>query len=232
MASEASLLETEARLSLFEPAGMAGDEDGWQKRKSAQTRITVLDAAVRCLAEFGYARTTTQLIAQTANISRGAMLHHYATKQELIESVIDYTFYKRMERLSREIRKLSEHERIVDQAGIEIFWTGLLTSEYEAYLELSIAARTDDELRAIFEPKAKKFDVIWCEEIASIFPEWDDKREKLQLAIDFCIAAMEGLLLNRAVWEPRERRQAMRKLVSLAILEVRDGDLGDRALAR
>ncbi len=231
MASDPEILESEARLSLFEPAGMAAEDDGWQKRKSAQTRIAVLDAAVKCLAEFGYARMTTQLIAHTANISRGAMLHHYATKQELIESVIDYTFYKRMERLSREIRKLSDHERVVEQAGIEIFWTGLLTPEYEAYLELSIAARTDDELRAIFEPKAKKFDKIWCEEIASIFPEWRNKRAKLQLAVDFCIAAMEGLLLNRSVWEPRERRIAIRRLVSLAILEVRDGDLGDRALA-
>ncbi len=210
---------------------MASEDDGWQKRKSAQTRVAVLEAAVDCLAHFGYARTTTQLIAQQANISRGAMMHHYATKQELIESVIDYTFFKRLERLTSGIRQLSEHERIVEQAGIELFWQTLLTPEYQAYLELAVAARTDAELRAIFIPKAKRFDAIWGGEIASIFPEWSDKSAKLRLAVDFCIAAMEGLMLNREIWEPRARRQAVRKVISLAILMIRDDDLGDQALA-
>jgi AcrR family transcriptional regulator len=220
------------RLTALEPAGMASDDDGWQKRKSAQTRMTVLEAAIECLARYGYARTTTQLIAQQANISRGAMIHHYASKQELVESVIDYTFYRRLEHLSAQVRKLSEHERVVEQAGIELFWDTLLTREYQAYLELVVAARTDEDLRAIFLPKAQRFDAIWSDEIASIFPEWQDKREKLRLAVDFCISAMEGLMLNRDIWQPRARRQAVRRVVSLAILMIRDGDLGDDAIKR
>lgn len=230
MSDATTLKDSDARLTALEPAGMASEEDGWQKRKSAQTRITVLEAAVDCLASYGYARTTTQLIAQKANISRGAMMHHYATKQELIESVIDYTFYRRLEMLSAEVRRLSEHDRIVEQAGIELFWQTLLTPEYQAYLELSIAARTDEELRAIFLPKARRFDKIWGDEIASIFPEWQDKREKLRLAVDFCISAMEGLMLNRDIWEPRARRVAVRRVVSLAILMIRDEKLGDEAM--
>ncbi len=207
----------------LEPAGMAGDEDGWQKRKSAQTRVAVLDAAVECLAAQGYSRTTTQLIAQTASISRGAMMHHYATKQELIDSVIDYTFFKRMELFAAEIKRLSDRERVEEQVGIELFWQTLLTREYQAYLELAIAARTDAELRAIFEPKARRFDTVWREATLKLFPEWADKPDRLMIAIDFCQAAMEGLLLNRSIWEPRERRVAVRKMVSDAILALRDG---------
>lgn len=209
----------------LEPAGMAADDDGWQKRKSAQTRIAVLDAAVECLATQGYSRTTTQLIAQTANISRGAMMHHYATKQELIDSVIDYTFYKRMESFALEVKKLSDRERVEEQAGIELFWQTLLTREYQAYLELAIAARTDAELREIFEPKARRFDGVWRDHIVKIFPEWKNMPGRLLLAVDFCQAAMEGLLLNRNIWEPRERRIALRKLVSVAILALRSGDI-------
>ena len=210
-------------LRTLEPAGMAGEDDPWQKRKSAQTRVAVLDAAVECLATQGYARTTTQLIAQTANISRGAMMHHYATKQDLIDSVIDYTFFKRMELFGREVKRLSDRERVEEQAGIELFWPTLLTREYQAYLELSIAARTDAELRAIFEPKARRFDEVWRQSTARLFPEWADKQDKLMIAIDFCQAAMEGLLLNRSIWEPRERRIAVRKMVSDAILSLRKG---------
>ena len=210
-------------LRTLEPAGMAGEDDPWQKRKSAQTRVAGLDAAVECLATQGYARTTTQLIALTANISRGAMMHHYATKQDLIDSVIDYTFFKRMELFGREVKRLSDRERVEEQAGIELFWQTLLTREYQAYLELSIAARTDAELRAIFEPKARRFDEVWRQSTARLFPEWADKQDKLMIAIDFCQAAMEGLLLNRSIWEPRERRIAVRKMVSDAILSLRRG---------
>ncbi|MBU6372883.1 MAG: TetR/AcrR family transcriptional regulator [Alphaproteobacteria bacterium] len=231
MVDYSSMKDTAERLFALEPAGMAAEDDGWQKRKSAQTRLAILDAAIDCLAEFGYSRTTTQLIAQKANISRGAMIHHYATKQDLIDSVIDYTFYKRLEGLSERVRQLSEYQRVVEQAGIEEYWNMLLTPAYQAYLELAIAARTDEELRATFLPKARRFDQIWGAEIAGIFPEWSDKREKLQLATDFCIAAMEGLALNRTIWEQRSRRQAVRRVVSLAILMVRDDDLGDKVLA-
>ena len=209
----------------LEPAGMAAADDPWQKRKSAQTRVAVLDAAIACLAEQGYARTTTQLIAQTANISRGAMMHHYATKQELIDSVIDYIFFKRMEDFSQEIRALSEAERVEQQAGLELFWRTLLTREYNAYLEIAIAARTDADLRAIFEPKAQRFDRIWREQIASIFPEWADQQDRLVLAVDFCQAAMEGRLLNRDIWQPRERRLALRRLISDVIFGIRSGAL-------
>ena len=64
-------------LAELEPEGLAADGNGWQQRKSAQTRVAILEAAIDCLAKHGYARTTTQLIAQVAEISRGAMLEDF-----------------------------------------------------------------------------------------------------------------------------------------------------------
>ena len=107
--------------------------------------------------KYGYARTTTQLIAETAGISRGAMLHHYATKQELIASVIDYAFYKRMEGFTGRIEALTEKQRVKEHAGIELYWQSLLTREFAATLQLSVAARTDEELRALAD---QHFDAI------------------------------------------------------------------------
>src|SRR5579859_7872919 len=117
-------------LSQLEPEGLAAEGPGWQQRKSALTRTTILEAAIDCLEKYGYARTTTQLIAQTAGISRGAMLHHYATKQELIASVIDYTVYKRMESFMQRIKDLTDAERVEEQAGIELYWQSVQTREF------------------------------------------------------------------------------------------------------
>ncbi|MBS0408591.1 MAG: TetR/AcrR family transcriptional regulator [Proteobacteria bacterium] len=212
-------------LAELEPEGLATAGQGWQQRKSIQTRIAILEAAVDCLERHGYARTTTQMIAQTAEISRGAMLHHYATKQELIAAVIDYTFYKRMEQFVARIGELTEDARVREHSGIELYWQSVLSREFAAYLELSMAARTDEELREIFLPKARRFVRIEREKVLAAFPEWQDKPELYELCMDYCIAGMEGLLLNRDVWESEERKALLRDLISQTILALRDGRL-------
>ena len=221
----------EAKLAELEPEGLGVEGASWQQRKSVQTRIAVLEAAVDCLEKYGYANTTTQVIAATAEISRGAMLHHYATKQELISAVIDYTFYKRMESFLGRIKALSEVERIEEHAGIELYWQSLLTREYAAYLELTMASRTDAELREIFLPKARRYDRVEREAVLGVFPEWQANIERYELAMDYCIAAMEGLLLNRDIWDNRERRVRLRAFISRTLLNLRDEDAAKPALA-
>jgi AcrR family transcriptional regulator len=214
----------EKGLAALEPEGLDGHGQRWQQRKSIQTRIAILEAAIDCLERQGYARTTTQMIAQTARISRGAMLHHYATKQELVEAVIDYTFFRRMEQFIAQIGELTDEER-EQQAGLELYWQSLLTREYAAYLELLVAARTDLELKQIFLPKARRFVAVERETVLKAFPEWQDKLPVYELAMDFCIAAMEGVLLNRPVWNDRARRVLLRAFISEAILALREGRL-------
>ncbi len=212
-------------LLTLEPDGLAAAGQGWQQRKSIQTRIAILEAAIDCLETHGYARTTTQMIAARARISRGAMLHHYATKQELVEAVIDYTFFKRMEQFVAGIGDLSEQARVREQAGIELYWQSVCTREFAACLELAVAARTDAELRDIYLPKARRFSQVERETVLKAFPEWQDKLPVYELAMDFCIASMEGLLLNREVWNAPGRKRLLRRFISQAILALRDGDL-------
>ena len=214
----------EKLLSELEPDGvvMSGS---WQKRKSAQTRTAILEAAIDCLSETGYSNTTTQLIAKRAQISRGAMLHHYATKHELVASLIDYVIFRRIQLFIEGIATISEDARIRRQVGIELYWQTLLTREFAAYLELRLAARTDKELRAILLPRARKYDWIEREKVIGSFPEWADHPAEYKLAMDYCIASMEGLLLNKDIWNDRTRRQQLRDFVSATILMLRDGAL-------
>ena len=212
-------------LAQLEPEGLDAEGQNWQQRKSIQTRLAILEAAIDCLQEHGFARTTTQLIAQMAGISRGAMLHHYATKQELIASVLEYTFFKRMESFLAAIRSLSDDERIDRNAGIEIYWESLLTREFGAYLELMMAARTDAELRETFLPKARHYEKLERAEVFRAFPEWQGDPGAYELAMDFCIAAMQGLLLHREIWDERERRVRLRGFISAAIMMLRGGGI-------
>jgi AcrR family transcriptional regulator len=224
--------EFDRLLARFEPQGLGPEGPGWQQRKSAQTRIGILEAAIDCLAVHGYARTTTQLIAETADISRGAMLHHYPTKGALIEAIIAYCFYKRMQMLTDGVRNISEMQRVQEFAGLEILWRSFFTREHRAYLELNIAARTDPEVRESFTPQARRFSRIWRENGVATFPEWAGDPERLARASDLTEAVLEGLALNSELWESKERTERVRAFLRQMIGLIYAGQLDFPAVPR
>jgi hypothetical protein len=54
---------------------------------SAQSRTRILDAARLCFVDRGYDQTTMKDIAATADMTAGALYHHFASKQELFAAV-------------------------------------------------------------------------------------------------------------------------------------------------
>lgn len=185
----------------------------WQQRKSAQTRVFLLKTTMECLAQHGYALTTTQLVTHTAKISRGALLHHFPTKQELIKQVIEYIFYRQTDNFCSKVIQFTEQERVVEVAGLEVTWQFMKTTEFQAYQELAMASRTNQELREIFEPKDIAYQALWDDLIPHLFPEWKDRKEELQLARDLVLTCMHGLLINFHLIQPRSRRAQLRKLI-------------------
>lgn len=58
-----------------------------QAERRAATRARVLDAAEALFAAQGYEATSTEAILESCELSRGALYHHFATKQALFEAV-------------------------------------------------------------------------------------------------------------------------------------------------
>ncbi|WP_221796454.1 TetR/AcrR family transcriptional regulator [Aquisediminimonas sediminicola] len=200
------------------------DEASWQQRKSLTTRKMAVEAALQVLAEFGYTACSLQTVAKRARISRGAMLHHYTSKLDLMAAVIEYAFYRRLAVFLDRIRALSEDDRTVRQIGIRVSFDVSQTAEYKAFLELHIASRTDPELRAIFLERASLFDRVWRDEITKVFPEWLD-HPQLALLDDLVWVMIDGLALNVDIWADQARVDRLLGLVSRTILAVRSGRL-------
>ena len=57
------------------------------------------------------------------------------------------------------------------------------------------------------------------------FPEWAVRPDEYKLAMDYCIASMSGLLLNREIWSESARRRLLREFVSRNIRMLREGEL-------
>src|SRR4051812_25951118 len=114
--------ELSAAIQELAPDGLSPRPGSQQEMKSSRTRETILEATLDCLAEHGYANTTHNLICQKAKVSRGAMLHHYPTSQDLMVAVIDYAFYKHMTAFSQMVGNLTDESRRNRNTAIAIDW--------------------------------------------------------------------------------------------------------------
>ncbi len=153
-------------------AATADSDKTWQQTKSEQTRTLILDAAVICFYELGYASTTTGNIAKQAGVSRGAMLHHFPTRFDLIKAAVLHINQKRLARFSEEETKTqqgAEHSRV--EEGIDTYWSELNTPAFVVFHELKVAARTDKELEKVLIPALKEFDQAFYEAVCQIFPD-------------------------------------------------------------
>ena len=62
-------------------------------------RQRLLDATVECLVEVGWSGTSTTLVSQRAGVSRGAQLHHFPTKNDLVLAAVEHLSDARREEL-------------------------------------------------------------------------------------------------------------------------------------
>ncbi len=153
------------------------------------------------------------------------MLHRFPTRQNLIEAAIEYAFFKRMKNFLAAIHSLTDEERIQQNLGISVSWRHYLTTEYRAYLELHMAARTDEELRKVFIPRAKLYDRIWRREVTRAFPEWAKDGDLLDRTCEFVRAALEGLALNTDIWSDPQNFETVVQFVSDTAIALRDKKL-------
>lgn len=184
------------------PSGRGEEPARWQQQKSARTRQRLVEAAIDCLVEGGYSKLTTQAVAERTKASRGAMHHHFPTRMDLVTAVVEQVFYERMRLFLEDYLSELAHGSDADLLAIAsaAHWRSVQTREYAAYLELAVAARTDQELNQFFGPVAQRYDEVWTAEMIESFPQWRDQWERMKLASDFVNVLHMGLLLQQPVY--------------------------------
>lgn len=119
--------------------------------RSIATRARLFDAAIECLTQFGFAGTTTILIAEMAEVSRGAMLHQFASKAELIQAVYEHCSELTLQEHRRRLQALaSDEERF--RSLLRIIWSAANEPYVVALSEIEMGYRSDPEMIATFAP--------------------------------------------------------------------------------
>ena len=66
-----------------------------QTERTRAMRQRLLEATVECLVELGWSGTTTTVVSQRAGVSRGAQLHHFPSKQDLVVAAVEHLAERR-----------------------------------------------------------------------------------------------------------------------------------------
>ncbi|GAA3100783.1 TetR/AcrR family transcriptional regulator [Streptomyces rectiviolaceus] len=103
------------------------------------TRQRLLEAAVACLAESGWAGSTVSVVAERAGVSRGAAQHHFPTREDLFTAAVEYVAEQR----STALRELPAQDRASVVAALVDLYTGPL---FRAALHLWVAASNEPQL--------------------------------------------------------------------------------------
>ncbi len=110
-------------------------------------RQRLLDATVECLVERGWSGTSTTLVSRRAGVSRGAQLHHFPTKNDLVLAAVEHLGEARGLELRRAEAGLPEGPGRT-RAVLEMLAAHFTGPVFAAALELWVAARTDPVLRS------------------------------------------------------------------------------------
>jgi AcrR family transcriptional regulator len=167
-----------------------------QAQRRATTRTALLDAALECLIEDGYAGLTTRKVAERAGVSQGTQMHYFPTRARFVAEAVRHVAFK----LASELREQDTLHPRTDRRRLELMldrtWEIHTGPVFQATMELWVAARTDPEIREAMDEVARDVTRMIAAGASELFPELM-RRPRAGELLDMGLAIMRGLALLR-----------------------------------
>ena len=191
-----------------------------QDERTAETRTRVLDAAIECLIDEGFAGTTTKRIAERTGVSRGAQQHHFPKRNDLVIHAVTHLANRRLDELREEAQLLTNAEDRVEKL-LDLLQQNLTGPLFFASLELWVAARTDPALHEALYAAEREVGRTVGEltaEISSIVAN-DERFEDL---VELTTHLLRGMSLQRILREDDSKRRRHFELWKRIVLQTID----------
>jgi AcrR family transcriptional regulator len=166
-----------------------------QQQRRDETRRALLDAAVESLIEVGFARTTTLEVQRRAAVSRGALLHHFPSKTELLVAAVDHLAEMRARELKMLAAQLPDGRARTD-AVLDLLWQCFSGTFFQVAMELRTAARTDPELRPVLIAAERALRDRILLQARTLFGRDVSEHPGLERALDFTLQFMIGAAMS------------------------------------
>jgi AcrR family transcriptional regulator len=157
-----------------------------QAERSAATKAALLDATIDCIVTYGYADASAERICEAAGVTRGALVHHFASKDGMVTAAIDHLAERIVADFHGQAEQLPpDGDRAV--SAVDLIWLVFNRDPlFPATLDLWVVARTDDALRERLQPLRRTLDRASRTLLADVFgplagdiPDFDKKASVL-----------------------------------------------------
>ena len=175
-----------------------------QAERSAETRQRLVASAIDALCRLGYAATSTVLVAETAGVSRGAMLHQFPSKGHLMAAVVEASVEADYAAYSAAIADLDDPlEQIM--AIVDTGWDQFRSPSGVAQTEIWMASRSDPELAEAVLPVHEAIFARSLEAQVRRFARVGITDEhQVRALLYFNVATLRGLAIEHVLGTPED----------------------------
>jgi AcrR family transcriptional regulator len=176
-----------------------------REQRTTDSRLRILDAAVACLVESGYAGTTTLTIQARAGVSRGRLLHHFPSKETLLVAAAQHLAATRFASDGLAAADLPD---VADDPGARIdrvvdeMWSTFRQPYFWASVELWTAARTDPALAAALLPAERRLGAAIRQTLDAVFERYLGS-QNYPMVREMLLTSMRGVAMTYG-FDPRD----------------------------
>jgi len=161
-----------------------------------------MNAAITALVEGGYSGATTLRIQEIAGVSRGRLLHHYPSRDDLLVAAVSHLTEARMSALAEDEEWPDELGARIDVA-VDRMWETFHQDYFWASTELWLAARANPRLAEALQPHERRLSTYIVGKVGAMFGESLAGRENYVAVRDVLISSMRGSALTYS-FRPRD----------------------------
>lgn len=178
-----------------------------QEERSEETRARLLNAAFKVMQRRGYSGFRTADVATEAGVSRGAMLHHFPTKQSLVLATIEHTFRLAADEGRERAKSASSRNEDALEAIVEDMREFFFGDYFFVSLDVLMAASKDRKFRekilAIARANRVAVEEAWLE----VLLRAGVSKERAEDLLWLTISIVRGFAI-RSFWQNEPERFA------------------------
>jgi AcrR family transcriptional regulator len=169
-----------------------------QEERREGTRRQLLDAAIQCIARRGLADASLDVIADTAKVTRGAVQHHFGTRNELLLAVVDGFGRELFALLYDPSMAAHTLDERIDHVCSR-YWTIFSSQHFRAVIQIWLGTQGQARANRNILDRIRWFEQELDRQWLAIFSDSGMDKQRLAAARHVTLATMRGLAL-RAIY--------------------------------
>lgn len=166
-----------------------------QADRSTAARSALVDAAIVLLSEEGFARATTAAIAKRANVTTGALHHHFPTKESLFIAVLDQLTEEALAFFSM-LTDRGKKAKTAANLLVDTLWSFYGGRRYWAVWEINMGYRHDKAVHTIIVEHRIRTRARMKEAIQANPGLRAPTKQALANCMQFLLSSMRGIFLD------------------------------------